>query len=65
MRELSLNAQETVVVGDTWFDIAMAKNAHVKAIGVTYGVGSEDSLRQAGAFKIINNISQLLTLLHI
>ena len=65
MRELSLNAQETVVVGDTWFDMAMAKNAHVKAIGVTYGVGSEDSLRQAGAFKIINNISQLLTLLHI
>lgn len=65
MRELSLNAQETVVVGDTWFDMAMAKNAHVKAIGVTYGVGSEDSLRQAGAFKIINNISQLLTFLHI
>ena len=41
--------EETIMVGDTKFDILGAKSAGIASIGVLYGFGSETELREAGA----------------
>ena len=41
--------EETVMVGDTRFDVLGAKSAGISSIGVLYGFGSERELLDAGA----------------
>lgn len=54
---------ETLVVGDMPVDILMGLRAGATTVGVTYGNGSADALRKAGANYIIDRFDQLLTLL--
>lgn len=54
---MSYNAQDTLVVGDMPFDILMGKNAGVYTCGVTYGVSGKNSLLEAGADWVIDDIS--------
>ena len=49
MREAGATPDNTVVVGDTVFDIAMARAAGASAIGVSWGYHSRDSLIASGA----------------
>ncbi len=49
MRDVGVAPQDTVVVGDTVFDIAMAHAAGATAIGVSWGYHTRDSLMAAGA----------------
>jgi phosphoglycolate phosphatase len=49
MREAGAAPQDTVVVGDTVFDIAMARAAGASAIGVSWGYHARDSLIASGA----------------
>jgi phosphoglycolate phosphatase len=49
----------TVVIGDTTYDIEMARNAGVPAIGVAWGYHDENVLSKAGALHIINNFGEL------
>lgn len=49
MREAGAAPQNTVVVGDTVFDIAMAHAAGASAIGVSWGYHPRDSLMASGA----------------
>lgn len=49
MRETGATPENTVVVGDTVFDIAMAHAAGAAAIGVSWGYHTRDSLMAAGA----------------
>lgn len=60
--ENGLRAEECIVVGDTRFDILMAHNAGVKAIGVTYGNGKREELVESGADYIIDDFRQILDL---
>ncbi len=60
LNDLSFNAENTLVVGDMPFDILMGKNAGVYTCGVTYGVSDKNSLLDAGADWIIDDISDLL-----
>src|SRR5208337_212352 len=48
MRELPPNAQP-VMVGDRKYDIAAAHEHGIRAVGVLWGIGSEDELTTAGA----------------
>lgn len=57
-----LRADECIVVGDTRFDIIMAHNAGVKAIGVTYGNGKREELIASNAEYIIDDFRELLDL---
>ncbi len=41
--------RRAVMVGDREFDIAGAKATGLRSVGITYGYGSEEELRQAGA----------------
>lgn len=55
-----LKAEETLVVGDTSFDIQMGKNAGTMTCGVSYGNGSRESLRDADW--VIDDFGELLKL---
>lgn len=50
---------EAVMVGDTVFDIAMARAAGVRAIGVAWGYHEPDELRAAGACGVAETAEQL------
>ena len=52
--------KETLVVGDTPFDIRMGKAANVQTVGVTYGNGTRTKLKESGADYIIDCFEQLL-----
>lgn len=53
-------AEETLVVGDTSFDIQMGKSARTMTCGVSYGNGNRESL--ADANWVIDDFSELLKL---
>lgn len=60
---LGLRPDECVVVGDSTDDVAMAVAAGAPAIGVTWGVGGREALREAGAAAVADTVSDLVTLL--
>ena len=53
LRHFNVEAHETLVVGDTEFDILMGRNAGTHTCGVTYGNGSKESLEAAKAEWIV------------
>lgn len=59
MAETGAVPASTIVVGDTTFDMEMARNAGVAAIGVAWGYHEEDVLRAAGASRIIKSFAEL------
>ncbi len=59
MRETGATAGSTVVVGDTTFDMHMARNAGARAIGVAWGYHDPAELMQAGAQTVIRRFSEL------
>jgi phosphoglycolate phosphatase len=53
-------ASETLVVGDMSVDILMGANAGTKTCGVTWGNGSREELKEAGADFIIDRMEELI-----
>ena len=54
-----LNLEESVMVGDRHYDIEGAKANNLQTIGVTYGFGTEQELKDAGATYIAHNMDEL------
>ena len=63
MEETGVAAEDTVMIGDTSYDMEMAVNAGVTAIGVTWGYHSEDVLRGSGAHHMVSDYAALDRLL--
>ena len=59
MRETGASAAETVMIGDTTFDIEMGVSAGCKTIGVTWGYHEPRELIAAGASTMIDRYDQL------
>lgn len=59
MAETGATPAETIMVGDTTFDIEMGKAAGAKAIGVTWGYHDPAELIAAGADIMIDHYSEL------
>ena len=59
MSETGAAPKETIMVGDTTFDIELAKAAGVTAIGVSWGYHDTDELVAAGASAIIDHYDEL------
>mgnify|MGYP000079456414 CR=1 FL=1 len=57
--EASATPRETVLVGDTVYDIAMAQAAGVRAIGVAWGYHEPAELLAAGAAGVATSAEQL------
>jgi phosphoglycolate phosphatase len=62
MRETASAPHEAIMVGDTSYDIQMARAAGVRAIGVAWGYHPVAALELAGADAIIDRFEQLLEL---
>jgi phosphoglycolate phosphatase len=60
MRETGSAPTETLMVGDTSFDMAMARAAGARAIGVAWGYHPPELLQASGAELILENFDQLL-----
>ena len=50
---------DVVVVGDTVFDIAMARAAGAASVGVTWGYHDAQALRSAGADRLVNGFGDV------
>lgn len=59
MRETGILPADTIMVGDTTYDVEMARAANVGAIGVTWGYHLRDELEDAGAHIIIDDYTAL------
>lgn len=59
MDTLGANKAETILVGDTKYDIHGAHQAGVAAVGVRYGYAAENELEDAGADFIVDTMQEL------
>jgi phosphoglycolate phosphatase len=64
MDELGMAPEETVMIGDTEYDLQMAKNAGVKAIGVSYGVHERERLLRHQPLICVDSIQDLTVCLN-
>ena len=63
MEALGVSASETVLIGDTKYDVLGAKQCGVPCIGVGWGYAAEGELEAAGADRIVPDIPALEKLL--
>jgi phosphoglycolate phosphatase len=59
MAETGIDAVHTVVIGDTAFDMAMARAAGASALGVAWGYHSVADLHEAGAHDVLDDFAAL------
>lgn len=65
MGELGMSAQESVMIGDTEYDLQMAHHAHMAAVAVSYGVHDKERLLAHRPLRCLDDFPQLLSLLHL
>ena len=58
--ELKIEPSEAIMVGDMPVDIAMAHNASIRTVGVSFGNATHEELAEANADWIIDDITRLL-----
>ena len=63
LKDLNVDPDETIVVGDTAFDINMGKGAGIHTCAVTYGISKRAALEETGAEHIIDHINELLEII--
>ncbi len=59
LEESGVEAGETLMIGDTEYDLQMAKNARVKSLAVSYGVHSRERLMQFEPLGCLDAINEL------
>ncbi|MDA1107041.1 MAG: HAD-IA family hydrolase [Proteobacteria bacterium] len=59
MDALDVTPDDTLMIGDTEYDMHMARNAGVPALGVSYGVHGRERLLQCGALDCLDAIHEL------
>ena len=59
MRDTGAEKKRTVMIGDTSYDMKMARNAGTSAIGVTWGYHSVEELYDSGAHSVVKTFSQI------
>ena len=60
MAEAGVEPRNTVMIGDTTYDIQMALAAGVGAVGVSWGNHPISELEAAGAHRLIDRLGDLL-----
>jgi len=60
MSETGVDASKTVMIGDTSYDMEMAKAAGAHAIGVNWGYHDHSTLRASGADVVLDHYHQLI-----
>ena len=60
MDELGVEADQTLMIGDTEYDLKMAYNARAKALAVSYGAHSPQRLKQLSPEGCLSDIRELV-----
>lgn len=63
LAELNIQAEEALMIGDTEYDLAMATNAGMRSIGVSYGAHEVHRLLAHNPIKVIDHFPELLDIL--
>lgn len=63
LAEFKIEPSEAIMVGDMPVDIAMAHNAEIRAVGVSFGNATHEELAEAKADWIIDDITKLLEII--
>lgn len=64
MNDTGATKAETIMIGDTTYDMLMARNAGVPAIGVAWGYHESHELMDAGAAMVIDDFDHLVGAIH-
>ncbi len=64
IEELGVKPEECVFIGDSGMDMAVAKNAKVKSIGVLWGFREKKELRENGADYIVSSPDEILGIIN-
>ena len=59
MAEAGANAATTVMIGDTSYDMMMARNAGTHALGVAWGYHPVEELVASGAHAVADTVADL------
>lgn len=59
MQYYGIGPEETIMVGDTEYDLHMANNASANSLGVTYGVHEKQRLLDCKPLGLVNNVQEL------
>jgi phosphoglycolate phosphatase len=59
MEDLVVMPERTLMIGDTSYDLQMAKNAGVNAIGVTYGAHTAEQWQHLNPVQQFNDFKSL------
>lgn len=63
LAETGVEADRAIMVGDTSFDMEMARSAGVRGLGVGWGYHADDALIGAGAVQILRDFAEMPTAL--
>lgn len=58
--EAGVAAADTLVIGDSVYDMLMAKSAGARALGVSWGYGETEALMAAGADAVVHEVGDIL-----
>jgi phosphoglycolate phosphatase len=59
LTDLNATPAQAVVIGDTEYDMQMARNARVDALGVSHGVHTAERLLDNGALAVLGGLAEL------
>jgi phosphoglycolate phosphatase len=59
LSETNVEATDAIMIGDTAFDIEMARAAGVPSVAVSWGYHRHDRLRGAGASRVVDDMKEL------
>ena len=62
--ELEIDADDTLIVGDTELDILCGKNAGAITCGVTYGYRTRESLKENNPDYLVDDFSEIKSLMN-
>ncbi len=63
LEELNVGAKESVMVGDTIYDLEMAQHAGMKKIAVSFGVHGVDKLRKFHPDAVVDDLSEMVAVI--
>ncbi len=56
----AIDANKSIMVGDTSYDMELAANAGMHGLGVSYGAHGADTLIESGAFTVQHSVNEML-----
>jgi phosphoglycolate phosphatase len=59
LSEAGTTSEDAIMIGDTTFDMEMARAADVRGVAVSWGYHGSDHLRAAGASRVVDDMSEL------